>query len=145
MSEESRRKMSEAAKLRASNRIGKKHSEESRRLISERTRELTKRGEDHYNYSHGNSQRNLNARRTPEYKAWRLAVFQRDKFTCQKCGSDKGGDLRAHHLKPFCDFPELRFDVENGITLCHVCHELEHFKADSIRNLRKAKRGKTLY
>jgi hypothetical protein len=39
----------------------------------------------------------------------------------------------------------LRYDVANGVTLCHGCHELEHFKPGSIRNLRKAKRGSTLY
>jgi 5-methylcytosine-specific restriction endonuclease McrA len=145
MSEESRRKMSEAAKARPSNRIGKKHTEETKAKISKITRERTARGEDHYAYSHGKAQRNLCDRRTAEYKQWRDAVFKRDEYTCRKCGDETGGNLRAHHIKHYSLFPEMRFDINNGITLCHDCHELEHFKPDSVRNLRKAKRGKLLY
>lgn len=145
MSEESRRKMSEAAKNRPSNRTGKQHTLETRKKISEITRERTARGEGHYNFKHGLSQRSLNDRRKPEYLEWRNAVFARDNYTCQKCGDSRGGNLRAHHVKPFAEYPELRFDVANGVTLCHTCHELEHFKPDSIRNLRKARRGQRLW
>lgn len=42
-------------------------------------------------------------------------------------------------------FPELAYDVSNGVTLCHPCHELRHFKPDSIRNQRKLKRGERLW
>lgn len=103
------------------------------------------RGEQHYNFQHGRLQRNLDARRTVEYFAWRDAVFKRDKYTCRKCGDDKGGSLRAHHILPFATHPELRYDVDNGLTLCHPCHELEHFKPDSIRNERKRRRGERLW
>ena len=145
MSEESRQKMSESAKKRPSNRIGKKHTDETRKKISEVTRERTARGENHYNYSHGKSCRNLDGRRRQEYTIWRNAVFQRDHYTCQKCEDNKGGNLRAHHIKPYAEYPELRYDIDNGITLCHTCHELEHFKPDSIRNQRKLKRGEHLW
>ena len=145
MSEESRLKMSIAAKRRKSNRIGCKHTEETKRRIAEVTRQRTPRGEAHYAFSHGEFQRAMNSRRSPEYKLWRNAVFARDGYACKKCGSDKGGDLRAHHVKPYKTYPELRFEVSNGITLCHDCHELEHFKPDSVRNLRKAKRGHRLF
>jgi len=145
MSEESRQKMSEAAKKRPSNRTGKKHTPETRALISKKTRERTARGKSHYAYTHGKAQRNLSDRRRAEYLDWRTAVFERDRYTCQDCGDTRGGNLRAHHIKPFKDFPELRFDVSNGITLCHRCHELRHFKPDSIRNQRKLKRGEHLW
>lgn len=42
-------------------------------------------------------------------------------FTCQEC-KQKGGELHADHIKPFALFPELRFDINNGRTLCVSCH-----------------------
>jgi hypothetical protein len=70
--------------------------------------------------------RDKDYRATNSYKEWRLSVFNRDNFTCQKCNM-VGGKLEAHHIKKFHDFPELRFDVANGITLCrNPCHMEEH-------------------
>lgn len=57
---------------------------------------------------------------------WSLAVRERDGFMCRKCGSRE--KLNAHHIKPFADFPELRFDINNGITLWEDCHKKEHKK-----------------
>jgi 5-methylcytosine-specific restriction endonuclease McrA len=59
------------------------------------------------------------------YKNWVVGVFKRDGYTCQVC-KRIGGDLNAHHIKLWKDFPELRFDVNNGITLCVDCHYLTH-------------------
>lgn len=64
-------------------------------------------------------------RNSKEYSLWRLAVYERDHYTCQNCGK-VGGKLNAHHIKPFKRFPEFRFDVNNGITLCFECHKLAH-------------------
>jgi predicted restriction endonuclease len=64
-------------------------------------------------------------RRSTEYKQWRSAVFERDNYTCQRCGS-RGVKINAHHIKPFATFPELRTDVDNGITLCTACHKAVH-------------------
>ena len=55
------------------------------------------------------------------YKKWRTDVFKRDDYTCQTCG-ERGGVLRADHIKPFAFFPELRFELSNGRTLCDPCH-----------------------
>ena len=43
------------------------------------------------------------------------------------CGDNKGGKLNAHHIKSFADYPELRFEVSNGITYCEDCHKTNGF------------------
>lgn len=58
---------------------------------------------------------------TNRYKEWRQSVFERDDYTCQDCG-ERGGRLNAHHVKRYADYPELRYDAENGKTLCVSCH-----------------------
>ena len=56
-----------------------------------------------------------------EDREWRTLVFQRDAYTCQSCGQ-RGGRLEAHHIKPYKAYPELRHVLDNGQTLCKVCH-----------------------
>lgn len=72
------------------------------------------------------SPENERARKSTEYKAWRLAVFTRDNYTCQLCGAKSKAGLRvvlnADHIVPFAVNPELRTDVGNGRTLCDDCH-----------------------
>lgn len=63
-------------------------------------------------------------RNMPEYIEWRKAVYERDGFACQECGAT--GALNAHHIKPWAHYPGLRFALENGITLCPVCHAKKH-------------------
>lgn len=75
--------------------------------------------ENHWNWQGGISILNDN-RDSAEYKQWRKLVYERDGYKCTQCGSkDK---LNAHHLKSWKDFPELRYDINNGITLCEKCH-----------------------
>lgn len=59
-----------------------------------------------------------------EYVLWRTTIFERDDYTCQapQCRK-RGGKLEAHHIKKWADFPELRFVVENGVSLCKDCHK----------------------
>ena len=54
-------------------------------------------------------------------KAWRKSVLVRDDFLCQRCGST--GKLRAHHIENFAENADLRFEIDNGITLCSNCHD----------------------
>lgn len=62
------------------------------------------------------------------HSAWRIFVFTRDDYTCQKCGAK--GELNAHHIKSWINHPELRHSVENGITLCVPCHLKMHKKKE---------------
>ena len=68
-------------------------------------------------------------RHTPRYRKWRIAVFERDDYTCIFC-HQRGGRLQADHIKPFSLFPELRFELLNGRTLCMECHK----KTDTYLN-----------
>lgn len=126
MSDESKAKMSAAAKARRSNRIGVKHTAESRALISQRTRERTPRGAQCHSFIDGKSKERKDLRQTPTGRAWRFDVMSRDGFTCQHCGDARGGNLCAHHIKPFATHPDLRLDLANGITLCETCHAAVH-------------------
>ena len=64
-------------------------------------------------------------RKTKQYKDWRQCVLERDNYTCQRCGR-KGGNLNAHHIKEYSKYPGLRYEVENGVTLCKKCHKEIH-------------------
>lgn len=63
-------------------------------------------------------------RNSYKYRQWREAVYARDGYTCQHCGTTDG--IQAHHIKPWKDHKQLRYDVANGVTLCQTCHENIH-------------------
>ena len=82
---------------------------------------LKMRGENHPNWKGGITPANKLIRRSIEYKLWRESVFKRDNWTCIWCFV-RGGVLHADHIKSFALFPELRFAIDNGRTLCKSCH-----------------------
>ena len=57
-----------------------------------------------------------------KYKYWMLAVKKRDSWKCKIGDGNCKGRLEAHHILNWEDFPELRYDVNNGITLCKNHH-----------------------
>lgn len=59
----------------------------------------------------------------PVYAEWRKRVYKRDKFTCQMPNCKSKKCLQAHHIKKWSSASMLRFDVNNGITLCLKCHK----------------------
>ena len=60
----------------------------------------------------------------PQYKKWRKLVYQRDKYQCQWPGCSLKNKLNAHHIKKWSDYPGLRFNIDNGITLCRDHHNM---------------------
>ena len=63
-------------------------------------------------------------RRVSLYKKWTKDVIERDKNICQWCHTPE--NLVAHHIKEWNEYPDLRFVLENGLTLCRSCHMSHH-------------------
>ena len=74
------------------------------------------------------------ARYSPEAEKWRKTIFERDNYTCQFC-KVRGNKLEADHIKPFAYFPELRFELSNGRTLCRRCHDGTKISYKKMREL----------
>lgn len=87
------------------------------------------RGENHPKWKGGRYKtERLEAMSRFEYIHWRRSVFERDVFKCKVC--KKGGRVEAHHIYRWADYPELRYQLNNGITLCKSCHPIK--KEDEI-------------
>lgn len=94
-----------------------------------------KSGKNHWNWKGGVTNQNQRVRASLKYKRWRISVFKRDDYTCQECDK-RGRRLEADHLKPFSKYKELRFDINNGRTLCKECHmETENYAGRSVNYL----------
>lgn len=134
LSEESKQKM----KGRVSNMgmLGKKHSKETREKLSLAHTGTKKpwaslRGELNHNYIKDRSLiKRQEERNSPLDKQWKYNVYKRDNFKCKMLNSDCKGRIEAHHILSWKNYPELRFIINNGITLCHFHHPKK--RADEI-------------
>jgi predicted restriction endonuclease len=135
MSPETKTKVSNA---KIGKGIGRKHTPESiekmKKAQSNRSLEWRKKQGDNYRgekskfWKGGVSTQNELIRKSLEYRLWRKSVFERDNYTCLWCGIRGAVGvgkviLHADHIKPFSLFPELRFAIDNGRTLCIACHK----------------------
>lgn len=137
------REISEATRLKMGlSQLGRKHSEATKLKMSlsqsgENNAMFGKKGmcgEANPMWNGGVSTEVMKIRNSIEFKSWRKAVYKRDNYTCQLCGY-KGRGLNAHHIKLFSLYPELRFEVSNGITYCEDCHKNGGFhKEMPLRN-----------
>lgn len=114
---------------------GKYPSEETRRKMSE-----SHKGDRCHLWRGGITKTNKIIRTNIEYRLWRESVFSGDKWICQSCGQ-RGGKLQAHHIKSFSQYPELRFVVGNGITLCRQCHKKTDNYASKSTKSKKGEMG----
>jgi len=112
-SEETKQKL----KISRAKQVMKPRTPEYRRKMSE-----DRKGDKSHMWKGGITPINLAIRNQVEYRLWRESVFKRDNFTCVFC-LKRGGVLNADHIKPFAYYPELRFAIDNGRTLCVPCHK----------------------
>src|ERR1700752_3542517 len=74
-------------------------------------------------------------------RSWTKEVKERDNYTCKRCSKNNltGRSCHAHHKKPIQFYPELRFEVSNGETLCNKCHRKAdgEFAKNCILTLRR--------
>jgi 5-methylcytosine-specific restriction endonuclease McrA len=120
LSEKHKSKISQACKGQK-NSLGCVRSEEFRRKLSEYwTLNVTRH--NHYvdGLGHERSSERIKDMGRIDYRLWRERVFARDEYKCVLCGA--GGRLHADHIKPYSTHVELRYDVDNGRTLCIPCH-----------------------
>ena len=142
-SEEHKKKLSEIQKgrhysLKTEFKIGHKVSEMTRRKQSEiRIGKYTK--ENNPAWKGGITSLNLKIRHSFKTRQWISDIFTRDNFTCQECAK-RGKKLVAHHIKKFSDIIknnkiktmedalncEELWNINNGITLCQICHKKYH-------------------
>lgn len=133
-SEETKKKLSEKAKLRGNNGVkgflGKKLSmEHIEKLRKAKIGHIPwnkglkgwNSGEKNSQWKGGTTSKYKLLRRTIEYKLWRKSVLERDSYTCIWCMSKE--KLHVDHIKPFAYYPELRYAIDNGRTLCEPCHK----------------------
>jgi len=105
-------------------------------------------GSNNGNWKDGITSLSRLIRGLPQYKQWINGVFKRDNFTCQHC-KQYGGNLEVHHINLFKNISEnflqeynqfslykdketlvrlamnysYFWDINNGITLCRICHK----------------------
>ena len=87
-----------------------------------------KKGKDAPGWKGGITVENLLLRTSKKYSEWRFNIFKKDNFNCKLCGNNRY--LNAHHIHKFSKYPNERFDINNGITLCRNCHLLTYNKEE---------------
>ena len=109
---------------------GRKHTEEAKKKISE-----SHSGKNHYAWIEDREILKRNKRNDPEYKQFVKKVKYRDKNICKLKSNDCSEYNIVHHIKGWSMFPELRYKVSNGITLCQAHHPRTRAKEKTLEPL----------
>jgi 5-methylcytosine-specific restriction endonuclease McrA len=120
-------------KQSSKDKVGKANSLHKRTLEQRLAMSLRARGEKGSNWQGGITDKNIKIRNSIDMRLWRETVFKRDGYQCVWGGKVHGNKLHADHIKPFSLYPELRFAIDNGRTLCEACHRSTETYAGKIR------------
>ena len=99
-------------------------------LGTRKKQSISQLGNKNHNWKGGKT--SPSQKRGFRFEDWRKQVIERDSSTCTICNKFCMYPV-AHHIKHSKDFPKLRYDVENGKTLCYDCHMIIHNKVSYYR------------
>ena len=118
-SEETKRKIKESNKKwnNGKRRSGWHHTDEAKKRIGD-----GHRGLNNVNWNPDREAMRKNKRNDPEYQQWIKKVKKRDKNICRLKDENCSGYNIVHHIKGWTEYPELRYNINNGITLCRAHH-----------------------
>jgi hypothetical protein len=72
----------------------------------------------------------MNRERDSDFMKWSREVKIRDRFECQICSLldvlNKETYLESHHLFAWNAWPQFRYDIDLGVTLCSWHHHQFH-------------------
>lgn len=90
-------------------------------------------GDKNPNYRGGSSPDRQRLYSGHEWKSLVKRIYARDGYKCRRCGLPKSHKrkLHAHHIKLWSQYPELRFEDTNLVTLCKGCHDYVHSKQNT--------------
>ena len=124
-SETTKKKIGEANKGKKSIKYwkGKKFSEHHKDKLSEAKDKFFENGGRPWNYIEDRSLlKKDNKRNDSAYREWSKSVKKRDNWKCKINNKDCFGKVIAHHILGWSLYPELRYQINNGITLCQAHH-----------------------
>lgn len=124
---------------------GKKHSDETRKILSEkasipkphlrgsRNGMFGRCGAKNPRWIDGSSPERQTLYARSFWKELTRIVYERDKYQCVRCSSPHTNNnrLHAHHIQPWAGNPDSRFDLRNIVTLCQTCHQWVHSKQNT--------------
>lgn len=66
------------------------------------------------------------------HREWSKNVKKRDNWKCKINNPDCFGKIVAHHILSWKDYLELRYELNNGITLCKFHHPLKKIEEQRL-------------
>lgn len=108
--------------------LGKKNALGHKWSIEQRNKILPKiSGENNYQWIEDRTKLQryndeIKDRLSSSYRFWRESVYKRDNYKCRIADTNCDGRIEAHHILSYKEFVELRYELNNGITLCHAHH-----------------------